>query len=133
MRKISEAERENRREILRDILLAALGAGVSVGSFFLYYWADHVILTIAICLFDVGYTYWSACRFFDAQEWKGTKAIMIPMLMLFFWAIVFCVLCVGNAAMLGGDFSYDMFLYPVFLMPAFEVVFLVLIILGQGM
>lgn len=133
MRKISEAERENRREILKNILFAALGAGVSVGSFFLYYWVDHVALTVVICLFDVGYTYWSACRFFDAQEWKGTKAIMIPMLMLIFWAIVFCVLCVGNAELMGGDFSYDMFLYPVFLMPAFEVVFLLLVILGQGM
>ena len=132
-REISQAQKAERNEIWKRVGTAALGGGISVGSFLLFFAFSHGISTVLICAVDIGYAFWHACGEFKEKKWDGTKRFLIPLLMVIFWALVFCVLCVGNASVLEKDFSYQLFLYPIFLMPAYEIVFLLFCLVASGL
>ncbi len=119
---------EKRKERLLIIVFSIIGVGVSVLSFFLYHCCAHILITIAICIVDIIYSYFNAMLFCKAKEWNGVRPILIPLFLLMYWVIVLCLICIGNA-LINGGFSNSFFVYPIFLMPSFVVVIILILLL----
>ena len=124
---------EERKEQLLIIVFAIVGAVISVLSFFLYHYCEYALVTIMLCIADIVYAYFNARLFFKSKDWNGARQIFIPIMLLVYWTIVFAVIIIGNAVVLEGEFSNHFFLYPIFLMPSFFLVLLLLALLGMGL
>ena len=61
------------------------------------------------------------------------RQIFIPLMLLIYWAIIFVVISIVNAMILEGAFSCSFFLYPIFLMPSFVLVLLLLALVAMGL
>ena len=127
-----EAKREEIRKNLTHLLFAIVGALISAGSFILHYHATRVWVTVIICVVDMVYAYLNASIFFKDKSWGSAKPILIVLFLLFYWVIIFAVIAI-LAATSDIGFSYQFFLYPVFLTPAFVLTLAVLIFLLQGL
>ena len=70
-----------------------------------------------------------------ARAAKGIAVVIdvFRALMLVYWTAIFSVISIGNAVMLEGEFSNHFFLYPIFLMPSFVLVLLLLALVAMGM
>ena len=126
-------EQTSKKDTLLIIVFSIIGAAISVFSFWLYHSSSHFLVTTAICMADIAYAYFNARFFFKTKEWNGVRQIFIPLMMIVYWTAVFAIISIGNATLLDGDFSYQFFLYPVFLLPSFVVVLLLLILVGMGL
>lgn len=126
-------ETKNKKENLQLIIFPIVGAVISVLSFFLYHYCGHVLVTIMLCIADIVYAYFNAKLFFESKDWNGARQIFIPLMMLVYWTAIFSVISIGNAVMLEGEFSNHFFLYPIFLMPSFVLVLLLLALVAMGM
>ena len=126
-------EAETKKDKLMIIIFSIIGAAISVLSFFLYHYCSHALVTIALCTADIVYAYFNARLFFKSKDWNGVRQIFIPLMMFVYWAAIFAVISIGNAVMLEGEFSNHFFLYPVFLMPSFVLVLLLLALVAMGM
>ena len=124
---------EQRKEQLLIIAFSIIGVGVSVLSFFLYHYCSHILVKIAVCIADIVYAYFNARLFFKSKDWNGARQFFIPLMMLVYWSVIFAVITIGNAVMLEGAFSNHFLLYPIFLMPAFVVVILLLACVAMGL
>ena len=124
---------EQRKEQLLIIAFSIIGVGVSVLSFFLYHYCSHILVKIAVCIADIVYAYFNARLFFKSKDWNGARQFFIPLMMLVYWSVIFAVITIGNAIMLEGAFSNHFLLYPIFLMPAFVVVILLLACVAMGL
>ena len=125
-------ETKNKKENLQLIIFPIVGAVISVLSFFLYHYCGHVLVTIMLCIADIVYAYFNARLFFQSKDWNGARQIFIPLMMLVYWAIIFAVICIGNAMLLNGEFLNKFFLYPIFLMPSFVLVIFLLALVAWG-
>lgn len=120
--KLAEAELRRRRDNLRIFLYAVVGLLISVASFVLHhYFGQMIAVTVLICIADVIYAFLNARIFLTSRNWRGVKYLFILLMMIVYWALLFGVVCVFNALVLKGPFSYHFYLYPVFLMPAFVI------------
>ena len=124
---------EQRKEQLLIIAFSIIGVGVSVLSFFLYHYCSHILVKIAVCIADIVYAYFNARLFFKSKDWNGARQFFIPLMMLVYWSVIFAVITIGNAVMLEGAFSNHFLLYPIFLMPAFVMVILLLACVAMGL
>ena len=124
---------EQRKEQLLIIVFSIIGVGISVLSFFLYHYCSHILVKIALCIADIVYAYFHARLFFKSKDWNGARQIFIPLMMLVYWAVIFAVIIIGNALMLEGEFSNHFFLYPIFLMPSFVLMILLLAFIAMGL
>ena len=126
-------ESNNRKDTLIMIAFSIVGAGISVLSFFLYHYFNHVLVTTMLCIADAVFAYFNAKLFLQSKDWNGACQIFIPIMLLVYWVVVFAVICAGNAMMLSGEFLNHFFFYPVFLMPSFVVVVLLLVGILMGL
>ena len=126
-------EATNKKDTLLIIIFSIVGAVISVLSFFLYHYCEYALVTIMLCIADIVYAYFNAKLFFESKDWNGARQIFIPLMMLVYWTAIFAVISIGNAVMLEGEFSNHFFLYPVFLMPSFVLVLLLLALVAMGM
>ena len=126
-------EATNKKDTLLIIIFSIVGAGISVLSFFLYHYCEYALVTIMLCIADIVYGYFNARLFFKSKDWNGARQILIPFMLLFYWTIIFAIISIGNAMVLEGEFSNHFFLYPIFLMPSFFLVLLLLALLGMGL
>ncbi len=126
-------EAKNKKETLMKIIFAVVGGGISVLNFFLYHYFKHILVVAVLCIVDVVYAYLNARLFFKSKDWNGIRRLFIPLMILIYWAIIFTIICVGNAALLNGEFSNQFFLYPIFLMPSFVLVLLLLALIAMGL
>ncbi|MBR5187768.1 MAG: hypothetical protein IKW18_04775 [Clostridia bacterium] len=125
-------ETKNKKENLQLIIFSIVGAVISVLSFFLYHYCEYALVTIMLCIADIVYAYFNARLFFQSKDWNGARQIFIPLMMLVYWAIIFAVICIGNAMLLNGEFLNQFFLYPIFLMPSFVLVIFLLALVAWG-
>ena len=126
-------ESNNRKDTLIMIAFSIVGAGISVLSFFLYHYFNHVLVTTMLCIADAVFAYFNGKLFLQSKDWNGARRFFIPLMLLAYWAIIFTIICVGNAMMFEGSFLNAFFLYPIFLMPSFDVVVLLIALIGSGM
>ena len=126
-------EAETKKDNLQFIIFSIVGGVISALSFFLYHYCSHALVTIALCTADIVYAYFNARLFFKSKDWNGVRQIFIPLMMFVYWTAIFAVISIGNAVMLEGEFSNHFFLYPVFLMPSFVLVLLLLALVAMGM
>ena len=126
-------ESKSNRDIWLIVLFSVIGGLISALSFFLFYKVEHVLMVIGICSLDVVYGYFNLRLFIKSREWNGVRHVFSLLIMVTYWAIVFGVICIGNAILLDGVFSPHFFLYPIFLIPAFELVILLLCLVAQGL
>lgn len=124
---------KEKKELLVKIVFAIVGGGISALSFFLYHSFSQAFLTILICILDVVYAYFNAKLFFKSKDWNGARQFIIPLLLLGYYGIVFAVVSIGNAFLVGGEFQNHFLLYPIFLMPAFVLTILALCLIAAGM
>lgn len=123
---------ETKKDTCTLILFSVVGLVITVGSFILYHICPNPIVTVLICLADLVYAYFNARIFFKSKDWNGTRQIFIPLMMIFYWVIVFGILCIGNALLLKGEFFTQLLLYPIFLMPSFVLEILLVGLIGYG-
>lgn len=132
----NDIELSEQKETKKDkwilILYSVIGLVIAVASFALYHICPNPFVTILICLTDIGYAYLNARIFFKSRDWNGARQILIPLLMIVYWTVVFGILCIGNAMLLKGEFFNQLFLYPIFLMPAFVLEILLVGLIGYG-
>ncbi len=122
------------KELLKEIMLPFIGVLVSVGSFLLYFnFSSYTAVTVLICVADVIYAFINAKLFVKSQEWEGVRGIMIFVFFLFYWTVMFVVLAFFYANITKGGFVLNLLLYPIFLMPSFEIVILLLLLIASGM
>jgi len=76
---------------------------------------------------------YQSAHFVKSKDWNGARQFIIPLFMVDYWAGVFAVVAIFNAAALHGEFSNDFFIYPILLMPAFVIEALVLGLVMSGM
>ena len=126
-------ETKNKKENLQLIIFSIVGAVISVLSFFLYHYCGHVLVTIMLCIADIVYAYFNARLFLKSKDWNGARQIFIPIMLLVYWTIIFALISIGNAVVLEGEFSNHFFLYPIFLMPSFVLVLLLLAFVAMGL
>ena len=124
-------EAETKKYKLKIVIFSIIGATISVLSFFLYHHCGYALVTVMLCIADIVYAYFNAQLFFESKDWNGARQIFIPLMMLVYWTAIFAVISIGNAVMLEGEFSNHFFLYPVFLMPSFVLVLLLLVAMGM--
>ena len=125
-------EAKNTKDTLVIIIFSIVGAVISFLSFFLYHYCEYALVTIMLCIADIVYAYFNARLFFQSKDWNGARQIFIPLMMLVYWAIIFAVICIGNAMLLNGEFLNQFFLYPIFLMPSFVLVIFLLALVAWG-
>ena len=126
-------ETKNKKENLQLIIFSIVGAVISVLSFFLYHYCGHVLVTIMLCIADIVYAYFNARLFFKSKDWNGARQIFIPIMLLVYWSIIFALISIGNAVVSEGEFSNHFFLYPIFLMPSFVLVLILLAFVAMGL
>ena len=126
-------EAKNKKDTLVIIIFSIVGAVISFLSFFLYHYCEYALVTIMLCIADIVYAYFNARLFFQSKDWNGARQIFIPLMMLVYWAIIFAVICIGNAMLLNGEFLNQFFLYPIFLMPSFVLVLILFAFAAMGL
>ena len=126
-------EAKNKKDTLLIIIFSIVGAVISVLSFFLYHYCEYVLVTIMLCIADIVYAYFNARLFLKSKDWNGARQIFIPIMLLVYWTIIFALISIGNAVVSEGEFSNHFFLYPIFLMPAFVLVLLLLAFVAMGL
>ena len=126
-------EAKNKKDTLLIIIFSIVGAVFSVLSFFLYHYCEYTLVTIMLCIADIVYAYFNARLFLKSKDWNGARQIFIPIMLLVYWTIIFALISIGNAVVLEGEFSNHFFLYPIFLMPAFVLVLLLLAFVAMGL
>ena len=124
---------ENKKENLQIFLFSFFGAVISVLSFLIYHYCNHTLITITLCIADVVYAYFNARIFLKSKNFNEVRQFLIPLFLLVYWTIVFAVIIIGNAALLEREFSNNFFLYPIFLMPSFALVLLLLALVASGL
>ena len=121
-------------ELIKEIMLSIIGLLISVCSFFLYFkLSSYTPIIVLICIIDVIYAYINAKLFVKSQEWEGVRGIMIFVFFLFYWTVLFGVLAFFYTNITKGGFVLDLLFYPIFLMPSFEIVILLLMLIASGM
>lgn len=126
-------EAKNKKDTLVIIIFSIVGAVISFLSFFLYHYCEYAHVTIMLCLADIVYAYFNARLFFKSKDWNGARQIFIPIMLMVYWTIIFAIISIGNAVVLEGEFSNHFFLYPIFLMPSFVLVLLLLAFVAMGL
>ena len=126
-------EAKNKKDTLMIILFSIVGAVISVLSFFLYHYCEYFLVTIMLCIADIVYAYFNARLFLKSKDWNGARQIFIPIMLLVYWTIIFALISIGNAVVSEGEFSNHFFLYPIFLMPSFVLVLLLLAFVAMGL
>ena len=126
-------EAKNKKDTLLIIIFSIVGAVISVLSFFLYYYFEYALVTIMLCIADIVHAYFNARLFFKSKDWNGARQIFIPIMLLVYWSIIFAIISIGNAVVSEGEFSNHFFLYPIFLMPSFVLVLLLLAFVAMGL
>ena len=126
-------EAKNKKDTLLIIIFSIVGAVISVLSFFLYHYCEYVLVTIMLCIADIVYAYFNARLFLKSKDWNGARQIFIPIMLLVYWTIIFAIISIGNAVVSEGEFSNHFFLYPIFLMPSFVLVLLLLAFVAMGL
>ena len=126
-------EATNKKDTLLIIIFSIVGAVISVLSFFLYHYCEYVLVTIMLCIADIVYAYFNARLFLKSKDWNGARQIFIPIMLLVYWTIIFAIISIGNAVVSEGEFSNHFFLYPIFLMPSFVLVLLLLAFVAMGL
>ena len=126
-------EATNKKDTLLIIIFSIVGAVISVSSFFLYHYCEYALVTIMLCIADIVYAYFNARLFFKSKDWNGARQIFIPIMLLVYWSIIFALISIGNAVVSEGEFSNHFFLYPIFLMPSFVLVLLLLAFVAMGL
>ena len=126
-------EAKNKKDTLLVIIFSIVGAVISVLSFFLYHYCEYDLVTIMLCIADIVYAYFNARLFLKSKDWNGSRQIFIPIMLLVYWSIIFALIVIGNAVVLKGEFSNHFFLYPIFLMPSFVLVLLLLAFVAMGL
>ena len=86
-----------------------------------------------LCIADIVYAYFNARLFLKSKDWNGARQIFIPIMLLVYWTIIFALISIGNAVVSEGEFSNHFFLYPIFLMPSFVLVLLLLAFVAMGL
>lgn len=129
----TEKTTSSKKDNLTIGIMSAIGLLLSVISFFIYNKINSFLVVIAICIADLIFSYFNAKLFFKSKDWDGARQLFIPLMMIVYWAVVFAVISIGNAVMLEGEFSNHFFLYPIFLMPSFVLVLLLLALVAIGM
>lgn len=133
-RKFSAPDPQQRKENLRIFLYAMAGLLISIASFVLHHYFGHfVAVTVLLCIADLFYAFYHARIFFAARDWRWEKHLVTLMMLICYWAVVFMILCAGNALTLKVPFSYAFFVYPVFLMPSFVIVILSVCLVLAGL
>ena len=126
-------EATNKKDTLLIIIFSIVGAVISVLSFFLYHYCEYALVTIMLCIADIVYAYFHARLFLKSKDWNGARQIFIPIMILVYWSIIFAIISIGNAVVSEGEFSNHFFLYPIFLMPSFVLVLLLLAFVAMGL
>ena len=126
-------EAKNKKDTLMIILFSIVGAVISVLSFFLYHYCEYVLVTIMLCIADIVYAYFNARLFLKSKDWNGARQIFIPIMLLVYWTIIFALISIGNAVVSEGEFSNHFFLYPIFLMPSFVLLLLLVAFVAMGL
>ena len=126
-------EAKNKKDTLLIIIFSIVGAVISVLSFFLYHHCEYALVTIMLCIADIVYAYFNARLFFKSKDWNGARQIFIPIMLMVYWTIIFAIISIGNAVVSEGEFSNHFFLYPIFLMPSFVLVLLLLAFVAMGL
>ncbi len=126
------AKSEKIRKNLIHLLFATVGALIAAGSFILHYNAGRVWVTAVICVVDLVYAYFNASIFFEDKSWGIAKPIAIAFFLFIYWIMIFAIVAIG-AAMADAGSSDRFFLYPVFLMPAFVLMLIVILFFAQGL
>ena len=126
-------EPKNKKDNLLMIIFPIIGVLITVLNFIIFHYFDYLVITITLCVADIIYAYFNARLFLKSKDWNGARRFFIPLMLLAYWAIIFTIICVGNAMMFEGSFSNAFFLYPIFLMPSFVVVVLLIALIGSGM
>ena len=122
------------KEMMEEIMLPIIGVLISVCSFLLYHnFSSYTAVTVLVCIIDIIYAYINAKIFVKSQEWEGARGIMIFVFFLLYWAVMFGVIAFFYANITKGDFVLDLLFYPIFLMPSFEIVILLLLLIASGM
>ena len=129
----TEKTTSSRKDNLTIAIISAIGMLLSVISFLIYKQINHFLVVTAICIADLIFSYFNAKLFFKSKDWDGARQLFIPLMMLVYWTAIFAVISIGNAVMLEGEFSNHFFLYPIFLMPSFVLVLLLLALVAMGM
>ena len=132
---MNEKEQPNstdRQEDRTIVIVSVIGLLLSVISCFGYYFINHFFAVMAICFVDLIFSYFNAKLFFQSKDWDGARQLFIPLMMIVYWTAVFAVICIGNAVLFEGAFSNEFFLYPIFLMPSFVLVLLLLALVAMG-
>ena len=128
-----EEKRKKRKDFLINLAFALGGAGISVGSFFLFrFFPTKHFLTVIVCIADIAYAYLNARLFFKGKNWNGARQFIIPLFMIAYWAVIFAVVSIFGVAFLKNEFTNSFFLYPIFLMPAFVIEIIVLWLVVEG-
>ena len=133
---MNEKEQTNstdRKEDRTIVIVSVIGLLLSVISFFGYYFINHFFAVMAICFVDLIFSYFNAKLFFQSKDWDGARQLFIPLMMIVYWAIVFAIICIGNAILFEGSFVNEFFLYPIFLMPGFVFEILLLGLIASGL
>ena len=126
-------EAKNKKDTLLVIIFSIVGAVISVLSFFLYHYCEYALVTIMLCIADIVYAYFNARLFLKSKDWNGSRQIFIPIMLPVYWSIIFALISIGNAVVSEGEFSNHFFLYPIFLMPSFVLVLLLLAFVAMGL
>ena len=126
-------EAKNKKDTLMIILFSIVGAVISVLSFFLYHYCEYVLVTIMLCIADIVYAYFNARLFLKSKDWNDARQIFIPIMLLVYWTIIFALISIGNAVVSEGEFSNHFFLYPIFLMPSFVLLLLLVAFVAMGL
>ncbi len=131
---VREEKRKKQKEFLINLAFALGGAGISVGSFFLFhFFPTKHFLTVVVCIADIAYAYLNARLFFKGKDWNGARQILIPLLLIVYWAVIFAVVSIFGVAFLKNEFTGSFFIYPIFLMPAFVIEIIVLCLVVEGL
>ena len=126
-------EATNKEDTLLIIIFSIVGTVISVLSFFLYHYCKYALVTIMLCIADIVYAYFNASFFLKSKDWNDARQIFIPIILLAYWSIIFALIRIGNAVVSEGEFSNHFFLYPIFLMPSFVLVLLLLALVAMGL
>ena len=124
---------ESKKDGWLIVLFSAIGSVIAALSFLLFYKASNTFATVGICILDVVYSYFNFRLFVKSKDWNGARHVFILLLMIAYWTLLFSVICIGNAILFDGVFSSHFFLYPIFLMPTFELVIALLCLIGAGL
>ena len=121
-----------RKENLRIFLYGLIGLVITVSSFVLHhYFGGFAMITVLICMADIVYTYHNVRMFLRSLKRKIEQPIMIVFFMFVYWLLMFCLISVGTGVA-KVPFSERNLVYPIFLMPAFEIEILLLGVIMSG-